>query len=577
MDPATFTAGASHTPDRLSLMFDGIAITREVRKHPSSWQHPVSHSASNSAPRLTLKPTLWALAALAGWSFFLWRGLEVFGADRDINNVSFNSDSAIPVLMANDERPITVFNCYYYGADRWGAWPFIAAQLISRATGHYWTPESLTAFQIIWVFVGVWAVMSLSHDEPMLAGIVYLIAVCLHRESRYLLFELSQLYAWQTTALLLSWVSLRRLFDVSLEAAPHHRIGRPVFSIILTLGSCFLATWSSIASSLFLMCLVAVEALRVRSKTRAPWIGRRILMPAVFGIMAIAAANVVERQLKMSYRRYSLEHYGNPFITTFSVDTGYLATNLGKQWNHLARLSWWPLYVFPLLALLALAVALVSVRRKQALREQVRKVFARDTVILALGAYGIAAMNFGLAVIVDHVRRSDYDDRFLTLTNLFAPVSGMLTLVLFLMVAFRLRPYLRVALIVGAFAVLAIRFPVARYSPEYQLIKRTASILARRAPGGVLMGSYWDTYVFTALQRRNAMVPVPFEGESFRTPWTPLALERATQVIISYAWRDAKSISPPESLQQYGCRLRLLDPYWYGNELYRFALYIVER
>jgi hypothetical protein len=538
------------------------------------------HPLSNSAPRLTLKQTLWALAALAGWSYFLGRGLEAFGAGSDINNVSFNSDSAIPVLMANDDRPITVFNCYYYGADRWGAWPFIAAQLISRATGHYWTAESLTAFQIIWVFLGAWAVLSLSPDEPILAGIVYLIAVCLHGEGRYLLFELSQLYAWQTTALLLGWAGLRRLFDVSVEAAPRHRIGRRVFWVLLTLGSSYLATWSSVASSLFLAFLLAVEVLRARSKTQAPWIGRRILVPAVFGIVAITAAIVLERQLKMRYRRYSLEHYGNSFIATFSVDTGYLATNLGKQWNHLARLTWWPLYMLPILALVALGVALVSVRRRQALREQVRKLFARDTVILVLGAYGIAAMNFALVVIVDHVRRSDYDDRFLTLTNLFAPVSGMLTLVLLLMVALqssRLRPYLRAGLILGALALLAIRFPVARYSPEYQLIKTTASILVRRAPGGVLMGSYWDTYVFTALQPRNAMVPVPFEGESFRTPWTPLALERATQVIISYSSRDAKSLSPPASLQQYGRRLRLLEPYWYGNERYTFALYVIDR
>jgi hypothetical protein len=539
-------------------------------------QHPVS----NSAARLTPKQTLWALAALAGWSVFLWRGLEAFGPGSDINNVSFNSDSAIPVLMANDERPITVFNCYYYGQDRWGAWPFIAAQLIRRATGFYWTAENLTAFQIIWVFLGVWAVLSLSRDEPVLAGIVYLIAVCLHREGRYLLFELSQLYAWQTTALLLSWACLRRVFDGSVEATAHHRIGRLALWVLLTLGSSFLATWSSVASSLFLTFLVVVEALRARSRTPAPSIDRRILTPAVIGIIAIAAANVLESQLKMSYRRYSLEHYGNAFITIFSMDSGYLATNLGKQWNHLTRLTWWPLYLVPILALLTLAVGLVSVQSKPALRRQVTEAFGRDTVILGLGAYGIAAMNFGLAVIVDHVRRNDYDDRFLTLTNLFAPVSGMLMLFLLPMVALpssRLRTYLRTTLILGTVGLLAIRFPIARDSPQYQLIKRTALILAQRAPGGVLMGSYWDTYVFTALQLRNAMVPVPFEGESFRTPWTPLALERATQVIVSYPSRDVQSLSPPEALQQYGRRLRLLEPYWYGNELYIFSLYMIER
>ena len=45
-----------------------------------------------------------------------------------------------------------------------------------------------------------------------------------------------------------------------------------------------------------------------------------------------------------------------------------------------------------------------------------------DTAILAIGAYGIAAINFILAVIVDQIRLNGYDDRYLTLTNLFGPV-----------------------------------------------------------------------------------------------------------------------------------------------------------
>src|SRR3954451_20314654 len=100
------------------------------------------------------------LAVLAVWLFFLWRAIDAFGPGSAINNVSFNSDSAIPVLMSNDTRPITVFNGYYYGADRWGAWPFITAQAIGRATGLHWTPERLTTWQIAWVFLGVWALIS---------------------------------------------------------------------------------------------------------------------------------------------------------------------------------------------------------------------------------------------------------------------------------------------------------------------------------------------------------------------------------------------------------------------------------
>ncbi len=39
------------------------------------------------------------------------------------------------------------------------------------------------------------------------------------------------------------------------------------------------------------------------------------------------------------------------------------------------------------------------------------------TAMAALGAYAIAALNFTLAVLVDHVRLNDYDSRYLTLTQ----------------------------------------------------------------------------------------------------------------------------------------------------------------
>ena len=172
----------------------------------------------------------------------------------------------------------------------------------------------------------------------------------------------------------------------------------------------------------------------------------------------------------MSYHRYSVEHYGDSFLAVFGIDWGYLAMNLSNQWQHLARLSWWPLYVIPIVVLLGLVVALVYavVTKRESPRAQICDAFALDTVILAVGAYGIATVNFALAVLVDHVRLNGYDDRYLTLTNLFAPVSGLLTLSLLLTWAVRTSrawAYLQPAFVVGAVVLLAIRMPVARYSP----------------------------------------------------------------------------------------------------------------
>ena len=76
-------------------------------------------------------------------------------------------------------------------------------------------------------------------------------------------------------------------------------------------------------------------------------------------------------------------------------------------------------------------------------------------------------------------------------------------------------------------ASLAVAFPKARLSLEYLETEGTALALALKAPHAVLMGSYWDTYVFTALQGDTAMVPCTLEDSFTRTPWTKETARRA--------------------------------------------------
>ncbi len=91
------------------------------------------------------------------------------------------------------------------------------------------------------------------------------------------------------------------------------------------------------------------------------------------------------------------------------------------------------------------------------------------------------------------------------------------------------------------------------------------------------MGGYWETYVFVSLQPHNAMTPVPLEGHEVRTPWTPEQVRQAEYVIIEYrhSWLG-KPGSPPQHLYQYDSSLRLLEPGWYENGEYAFALYLNE-
>jgi hypothetical protein len=542
------------------------------------------------------RKTILTLAALAVWGFVLWRALIGFTPSNEKNDVSFNSDSAIAVMMANDDRPITIFNAYYYCADRWGAWPFLIAQGIRRATGYTWTAISVFAMQAVWVMLGAWACAGLCRRDWAIAGLAYLIAVCLHPGSRLLLFELSQIYGWQLTGLLFAWMGSRRVLDSVTrprpEAGAAARAGTAAVAgwFLFTLVFSLLTVWSSVASLPMLIVLCAIECVRAWARGRAerrPEHGSpSVSWPALatgsaVAFVAVGAGAFLERLLKMQYHRWSLEHYNNDFSTTFHIDHGHLLDSLGAQLMHLVRQPWWPLYALSIVALIVLAAMAVYAlaTRKAAPRLAVMRVLADDTAMTVLGGMAIAALNFTLVVLVDHVRLNNYDSRYLTLTHISLSSSGMLTLYLLIRMAARpasLRVFVQPAFVCAAIVLLVVMFPATSYSTRYRVHAMTARLLVEKAPRGVLLGDYWDTYVFVALQPpERAMTPVTWENFT-RTPWTAAAIRPAREVIVVYSkgYWGGPPVTMPGVVQQHGATLRLADPHFLENYYYQFGRYI---
>lgn len=525
------------------------------------------------------------LAALVVWAFVLFKTVQTFRPSGGTNSLTWSSDSAIVVLMANDDRPITVFNFYYYCADRWGAWQFVLAQGFRRATGFTWTPDSVLVMQATWVLAGAWALAGLCRRDWAIAGIAYLVAACLHREGRLMLFELSQIYGWQITGMVFAWLGVRRIFDRALTpplAAPA-MAGWVLFTIVFGL----LATWSSVASIPTLAVLCVIEAVRASARARSSSgangsVLRALSIGSGFAIAAVGIAAAGERAIKNWYHRWSIAHYGQDFQTHFGIDYGHLMDSLGHMLRHIAGLSWWLLYALPLVAIVVLAVSWIVaiVTRRTSLRDRVAAVLADDTAMAALGAYAIAVVNFTLAVLVDHVRLNDYDDRYLVLTNTFGPIAGILTLFLairWLVRAPAVRAGVQPVFVFAGVVLLAVGFPARTPSLHYPVREQIARTLVERSPGGVLLGGYWETYVFTALQPpERAMTPVTWEGFS-RTPWTPAAVRKAREVIVVYAKTSGSrgpSLDLPQTLTQHGATLTLADPHWIENDDYQFGRYI---
>ncbi|HVG34250.1 MAG TPA: hypothetical protein VM911_14265 [Pyrinomonadaceae bacterium] len=531
------------------------------------------------------RAAIYTLILLIIWCFFYWRALHTFGPSTAIS--IYNSDAAIPVMMCNEERPVTVFSLYYYAADRWGGWPFLFAKSIRYLTGYRWTDQGLYAMQAFWIFFGALVLAALSRRDRLPVTLIYITVLCLHSRVHQLLFLLSQVYAWQLTAFLLGWYCLRRFLESYQEnqtfKTPFQKqISKHIVWGFLVLWFSYFAVWSSPASAPFLIFLCGVESWRMYLKTEGARANKKFRRGITLGAALILSASLIERLQKMNYHRYGLKRYGNDFKTNFELDTGYLTENLKIHLNTLGKLSWWPLDLLPAVALLAIGIIYLyfHVSKRKSSLQRLREILSLDTTMLIVGCYGIACLNFVLVVLVHHVRLSLYDDRFLTLTHLLVPVSAMILLfMIFDLTAkfFKVRQYARSLLIVAGVIFLKVNFPAEVSSPQYQAIKETAFVLNQKAPRGVLMGGYWETYVFITFQERDALTPVPFEGQGYRTPWTPERLKQVDTVVVEY--RRSKlggTEGPPAQLQQHGYSLRLLEPKWYENGEHAFALYLNE-
>jgi hypothetical protein len=503
------------------------------------------------------------LLILVVWLVFLILALRTFGPDSV--HINFSSDSAIPVLMANDDRPITVFDTYYYGADRWGAWPLIIAKAVHLSTGFLWTDQRLHYARTVWVFFGLLVLVALNSRAAPAVLVSGLIVLCLEPTPRRLMFDLSQLYSWQLPVLFLGWFCVRRLFR-----------GHVIFWSAAFYFCAFFAIWSSVASVPFLAVLITIEALRSHFVFKKSFTTLRI----VVAVALLLAASASEYLMKMNYHRFSLKRFGFDYKTGMALDFGYFRENLIGNWQTVFSYHLFPLLIVAICFGVGVAAfityALVTQRGSLLTRFLEDQTF---TMVLALTA--MAVVNFALTIAVNHVRTSNYDARFHNLTFLFGAMSGLLVIYLGIRVLadrVGVTRYVIPLALTGALILLCVNFPPRVVNELYTLERESALALSQKAPKGILMGGYWQTYVFAGLQPTNTMLVVPFEGDFNRTPWTYKDLKHSQQVVVEYRKSGLveKDSPPPNELRQHDNLLKLQDAHFYANGPYAFALYVNE-
>lgn len=529
---------------------------------------------------------LLIIAILVLWLVTLFRVLSVLTPGTVY--VTYNADGAIPILMANEQRPITIFDQYYYAAGRWGAWPMITARLINHSTGYRWTVRSFHVYRAVWLFLGILVLALLNPRNALLIVLIALSLICLDPSLRDRLFDPGQVYAWQITGLVLAWYCLRRLFGEDLGTSVGKKIlAKRVLWGVLLFWFSFLSIWSSFASGPFLCFLVILEATWSRlSSGRTPatgWRTKRYLL----GFALVCVAILLEILMRRNYHRHAQKHYGFPYETSLFLDVGYLGQNLKQVLTTtIPAFSLWPLLPLMLIVVIAVVGSLLyfKLQRRMDRLEKLRKLLLEETAVLIAGTSGIAALNFVLMVVVSHVRLNDYDNRFMTVTFLFGGLSALLTLYLLiraLLIKAKIATYGVPVLMFGVVLFLFVAFPARGEKDLYRVQQETAQALAAAVPRAVVIGGYWATYVFPPFLPTDKLIPLPREGELVRMPWTIKMLSGEKFVFLEYRQsysapytRNPVTYNPPEEFIQYGNTLRLIDPKFYENDPYGFALYV---
>ncbi len=444
---------------------------------------------------------------------------------------AYTSDSAIPVLMARAPA-VDLFHAYYWGQDRFGAWPFLLARALG---GTDWTAEALQGLLLGVSWTGMLALAWLMRRSTPGAGALVLLVLVLavHPGVRPYVLELSQPYGWQFAALAWAWAGLRALAQA--------RAGRAV----LGWGTgawvpSALAMWVSTSSTPVLAALTGVEVLRarVRGEGLPGWRRATVALP-------LALALLFERQLRRLYHRFAEHHFHADFRTRVELDRGHLLEN---AWQLLGRMWEGPLPLLAVLSLLGVGLAVAGWRDRADLRR------IPEALWVAAGC-GLAALaQLPVLMAVTHVRLNGFDPRYFGLAHLFATL-GLVVLVLAVAQQWcplAIRRWSGPAVAVGLVLLALLRPAPPPEEAGYAQARSAAQALSAVAPGSLLLGGYWDVYILASLQSPEAASrPLPTEGEYQRTPFLVPAQQAASEWVWVQPEPETAAGPPPTRRREH--------------------------
>jgi hypothetical protein len=478
---------------------------------------------------------------------------------------AFSSDVAIPVLMVR-ARSWSFFDVYFWGQDRLGSWHLLLMRAACQVTGCAFYHAQLHLWATVWLLGGIAVLSRLAGTWRFAAAGLFAAVLVGNLDSRAVLFDASQPYAWQVTAMLLAWWGMRTLAEgPAVPGAGRWRLRGG------TALAAFLAHWTSPLSGPLLLIVAGIEAVRGRAADAAA--GRSVLRRFGEGALAVGVAVAAELALRLVYYSPLVRQ---PFYrTSTAIDRGHLGANALKVLHALGASASLPLLVVGTAGAVVAAVLLGRALRG---RRRSLEPWRLDASALVLTFWALGAAQLPVLVALRHVRIAQFGVRYFTLVYVFGALAGLLTLAwAAAAVAARRHRWREALALAGAAGVAAgvLRVPSAHRRADG--VTTVAARLEALAPGAPLLGGFWSTYAFAARQRPATMLtPIPCEGRSVYTPWWVPILRREPYAVVVHT-QDCEGFgtadAPAPWIHEHGTLLRLSRPRLAVGAGVSFSLY----
>lgn len=457
------------------------------------------------------------------WSL-IWFALIAFFGMTGESGGGVSSDGAIPIIMANAPG-VTAYDLYYYGQNRFGAVFFLIMRAIGYCTGKTWGFESF--------FLVHAALLSL-------AICIFLLVFC--RRSVFICIPLL-IYALRTSPTLrdhilspahpYGWqLSLLLIFASTLK---YFRDSRTRF-VFLSCIAC-LSCWISAASFPMLATLSTVVAFAMCQEKKVKTYCK-FLAPCFIGF-------AFERCLNWIYVSFVERQYTRELAELmFSVTTN---EKMSFHWKHLQkalRAFLFPIAGFDKYLIWAVIVLLVIFARRIFRNKSWRE---KPQIFWPIALAGAALANLSLVIFSEWVALNGHPLRYITTTVGLLVCGALVCLDVIKFPKFLLR------ILNPAAAIFFMGFCYFNFSPSTGNLSelRLPIEKLRIAEQTLLLGEYWNTYVFQAIEPQ--LLALPSEGQWIRNPDVLRQLPKQTEILACLKGE------PPLEWKQYKQKFALKD------------------